>query len=220
MADEDPLYNNCIEPHSFCMRAMRCDYCGAPETKSVLIEYLYGIQACNQHHGLAQRDCKAELAKQGMVRYKDAAAVPECAELFKILKQGFKVTRSNGTVESGWSLRSQYDIIDPSFLYRLDGDWSIPACNVPQCTEQVIKKSIRLIWFLQPERLKEFPPNFASVCNAALAALDRGVYKAELDSYNANIIHSKPSCVAEHPDVGKAILPDGQIVRVLNHYAK
>jgi hypothetical protein len=46
--------------------------------------------------------------------------------------------------------------------------------------------------------------------------LNRGVYKAELDSYNANIIHSKPSEVVEQSGISRAVMPDGQIVRVLN----
>jgi len=218
MADEDPLYNNCIRPHSLCMRPNVCDYCGAEETNPFLIESLYGIQTCKEHYRFAERDCKAELARSNAVRYKDALLVPECLKVFNALHslpEGFKIKRTNGTVESNWYLRSEYTIFDPSFLFCLDGEWIIPVCN-KQDPDNAIKKSVKLSWFLTPEIVCDLPADFPANCTAAINALNRGVYKAELDSYNANIIHSKPSEVVEQSGIDRAVMPDGQIVRVLN----
>jgi hypothetical protein len=217
MADEDPLYNNCIEPHSLCMRAAVCDYCGGPEKKAVLIEHLYGIQACAQHYSFAERDCKADLARNSMVRYKDAILVPECAKVLEILDSlnGFNVKRTSGAIDSNWQVRSTSDIFDPSFLTCHEGVWYIPCCNDKAGTPEYLKKGIPLAWFLTSDLGCTLPAEFPALCEAALKVLERGVYKAEFDAYTANVIHSKPSQVAEHPDVSKAIMPDGQIVRVL-----
>lgn len=216
MADEDPLYNNCIQPHSLCMRPNLCDYCGAEETKPYLIEYLYGIQTCNNHYKFAERDCKAELARSKTVLYKDALLFPECVKVFDALDSlpgGFKIKRTSGLVEPNWHLRSEDTIFDPSFLFGVDGEWTIPVCNKED--SNTIKKSVKLSWFLTPEIVCDLPADFPSMCTAAINTLNN-IYKAELDSYNANIIHSKPSEVAEQPGIGMARMPDGQIVRVLN----
>lgn len=215
MANEDPLFNNCIEPHSFCMRAMACDYCGASERKNILIRHLYGIQACDQHYMLGQRDCKADLAKNNQVRYADALNVSECAALFNALSSPFKVKRTSGVIDGDWNLRSEYDIFDPSFLDKIKNEWYIPVCKGIKGQDDFIKKSIPISWFLEPEVACEYSESFAITCRAAIEALDKGVYKVELDSFNSNVINSKPYCVAEHPNVVEALMPDGQIVRML-----
>jgi len=199
------------------MRAAICDYCAGPEKKNALIEHLYGIQACVEHYPLAQRDCKADLARNGMVRYKDAVLVSECAKVLDILASlnGFNVKRTSGDIESNWYVRSTSDIFEPAFLTCHEGVWYIPCCNDKAGTPKYVKKGIPLSWFLTSDLGCTLPPEFPTLCEAALKVLERGVYKAELDAYNAHVIHTKPSKVEEHPAVGKAMMPDGQIVRAL-----
>jgi hypothetical protein len=205
---EDPLIS-CIDPHSMCMRPSLCDYCSQPVKHNVMIEYLFGILACDEHKSWALRDCKAYMHKQGIVRVRDAKDIAGLSEFLTMLheKDGtIPVKRTSGVIDTDWSVL--FDWYEYPTIARINGNWSIRLRNT------LFRKHVEISGFLREDCLAVFPAGFSDVVKKALECLDKGVYAEEhawQKRCSAEVVE-----VNEHPLVGKAVMPNGTVVRVFS----
>jgi hypothetical protein len=205
---EDPL-QNCIVPHSLCMRPCICEYCYKPVKHHVLIEYLFGILACDEHHEWALRDCKAYMHENGIVRLNDArtiAGISECLSYVKEMDGRIPVRRTSGAMEYTWRMIDDWH--EYSTLVCVEGKWSIHLRN------DQFRKHVPLTEFLRDDIAPSFPEGFPQSIDRAIRVLEEGVYRNEHAKQKLCSAHTHE--VSEHPLVGMAVMPNGTIVRCFN----
>lgn len=205
---EDPL-NTCIVPHSLCMRPSVCEYCSQPVKHHVLIEYLFGIQACGEHRAWATRDCRAYMHENSMVRLSDAVKIAGLSEWLAMLKEkegNIPVKRTSGAIDLDWSLIDDWN--EYSLIMRVNGEWSVHLRN------SLFRKYIPVSEFLNQHVLAVFPPPFADHVRSSLTALEDGVYRADFEEQKRCSSHLHE--VEEHPLVKTALMPNGTLVRVFS----
>ena len=205
---EDPLIP-CIDPHSLCMRPSLCDYCSQLVKHNVMIEYLFGILACDEHKAWALRDCKAYMHTQGIVRVRDAKDIAGLSEFLAILEKmdgKIPVKRTSGVIDTDWSVIS--DWYEYPKMARIDGSWTIHLKN------SQFRKHVELSGFLRDDSLGAFPPGFSHVVRRALDCLEKGVYAEEYAWQKRS--SSEVTSVTEHPLITTAVMPNGTLVRVFS----
>ena len=204
---EDPLVN-CIEPHSLCMRRNICEYCSQTPTFHVTIQQVFVIIACADHRPWAVRDCNAHMHKNKYVKFKDAktAGLAEFLAELKEQEGEFLIQRSNGAREMGWKLVDDW----ANYLVFSDDqkEWTVHLTN------DTVHKYIPIRWFLDPEVLAAFSPDFCKHVNTAIDVLTKGVYLTDYEAQQKYCMQATE--VEESAEVGLAVLPDGTVVRVLN----
>ena len=82
----EEICKNTLIPQSLVLRRCECFYCGAEDEGAVLIEYLYGMKVCKIHRPNAERDCRAYLYREKLVRVEDALKIPAVKSFIDILK--------------------------------------------------------------------------------------------------------------------------------------
>lgn len=205
---EDPL-NTSIVPHSLTMRPSVCEYCSQPVKHDVLVEYLFGIKACGEHHSWATRDCRAYMHEHGMVRLSDAVKIVGLSEFLAMLKEKeyhIPVKRSSGAIDTDWSLID--DWYEYPMIMRVNGEWAVQLRN------SIFRKYIPVTEFLNQHSLEAFPLLFADHTRSALSVLEAGVYKAHYDEQKRCSSHLHE--VEEHPLVKSVVMPNGTLVRVFS----
>lgn len=118
------------EPMESMLETANCQYCDRPHTHFEVVTYLFGIHACDDHKPLAQRDAKAWMHKKGLVRWRDAIKDPLFTEAEDLLFSNILVRRTNGTVESNWTLCKPWvGLGEPVSVKRSErsGKWSMMA---------------------------------------------------------------------------------------------
>lgn len=210
---EDPIRNNCLEPQSLIMTRSECSYCFGPEgEKTHTIIYCFGIRSCNVHYPMSIRDCNAYLHREHIVSLVDAIKMPIFKNFFDIIKNGFLVKRSNGIIESGWSIMNDMIQCDPYHLLRKDGDtWII---SVYKKTEDLIKQ-IPLSELLIPENLTIFPDNFEKEYNIFVSEIDKGIYREDSLQHDALINRDNETTVKDIPEI-KLVTINNVPVRILD----
>jgi len=111
----------------------------------------------------------------------------------------FHVTRTSGDVEKGWFL------VEEAYEYptvqKCDGTWRVYLSNTK------VRKFVPLEEFVGHGDLS------AESVKVAIDILDRGVYLAEYK--NQCLLSVEANHVTEHPNVATAMMPNGNLVRVL-----
>lgn len=172
-----------VEPHFIDWnRDSSCDLCDLKGTihderfySSVYFQF--GISHCDEHEELAKKAVECWLHKNDKVMIDWQAAIPkEIASLLYVLNTankagGFKVRRSDGTIEDGWHWKESIGS-EPVFIRKTKttGLWTVPTVN---------PKS-QLVRATSISDLKELGVVPADVADAALEVLNVGVYR---DSY-------------------------------------
>jgi len=203
---EDPLVN-CIEPHSLCMRRNICEYCSQTEVRHYTVEHMIGIIACADHKAWAKRDCNAYMHKNKYVKFKDAkdAGLAEFLDELKEKEGEFLIQRSNGEKETGWKVLPEWANY---LVYNDEKGWTVHLTN------DSVYKYVPISWFLDPEVLLAFSPDFCKHVNIAIDVLTKGVYLSDYEAQQKYCM--KIHEVEESEGVGMAMLPDGRLVRVMN----
>lgn len=174
---------NTLLPSSLVMRKMECFYCGAEDTKVVMISYLFGMKTCDLHERWANRDCKAYMHTEGIVLLKDARKIAVIDTFCSVLKNNkFSVERSNLTVDPGWEL-DECDYPVYSSFCRNGEKWGVPVKHVGQH----LYKKTPIINFLRPEIIETLtiPANWSEIIEGTIDVLIEGIYLAEHTEYTA-----------------------------------
>ena len=204
------LYMKCSTPRWLVMRVQVCDYCrGAIEEDgpAVNVRHNFGILCCNEHVPLGQRDCKAWLGINNSVNIWDAKVNPHVGRFLSMLEGyqgGFPVVRTSGVIDNGWKL------MYPSYEHACDirkttsNSWRFMVDA--SLTKRNIVKEVRMEDYLRDDIAARFPDYFKEIVQAAIAALDMGIYKEEVRIWKE---------LSEDPDAG--VMPDiPQIKNVVN----
>ena len=199
---EDPLQSNCLTPISLVMTRMCCFYCNGSQDKVLCVGDRMGLKTCAIHNGWANRDCNAWMAKEQVVRLSDARRHPGLKPFLEAAVEGFSVRRSNGIVESGWTLQSPIQFLYPPMLRLFAGEWHIPCSRGGE-----VDKMVPLSQFIEfgSEDMRE-------AALTAIATLDAGIYSKDYADH-MEYFQSGPDMVPELPEVGIADF-EGQRVRV------
>ena len=164
-------------PTTLIMRPSLCFYCPQPPTLQCLLGPHEGILCCAAHLTDAQRDTDAHMARMNMVRLGDAKTDPNLERLLAGLETTFKIRRSSGLIEPGWSLLN--DIQLWNYFRKYDGQWYLSAMKIEENGDRN-RRQIPLSMFLEPEL--ELPGVSAADIFAGIAALDAGFYNEALAS--------------------------------------
>lgn len=198
---EDPMIN-CLVPHSLCMRPCMCEYCQQPDTRSVSIANLFGIISCDAHYEWALRDCRAYMHTNKMVLLKDARKVEGLSTVIEQLIEKnniFHVKRTSGDIETGWF------VVEEAYEYpsiqNFDGAWSVYVSNTK------VRKFVPLEEFVGHGDLS------VELVKEATDILHAGVYLPEYEKQSRLAVEA--THITEHPNVGTAMMPNGNLVRVL-----
>jgi hypothetical protein len=211
---EDPIRNNCLEPQSLIMTRSECFYCFGPEgERTHTIIHCFGIKSCNVHYPMSIRDCNAYLHREHMVSLYDAVKMPIFKNFFDIIKNGFVVKRSNGIIETGWSIMIDNNQCEQyHHIIRKNADnWIIP---VYKKKEDLIKR-IALSELLIPENLKILPDNFEKEYNIFVSEIDKGIYREDSLQYDNFINRDNETTVKDIPEI-KLVSIHNVPVRILD----
>ena len=118
----EEICKNTLIPTSLVLRRCECFYCGAEDTGAVLIEYLYGMKVCETHRANGERDCRAYLHRENLVRVEDALKIPAIKSFLDILKAHpfITVQRTSGDIEDDWCFR-EGNFYEPAFFFSKFG---------------------------------------------------------------------------------------------------
>lgn len=186
MSMENPAFS-CLVPKSLVMTTVACFYCGHPESRSIQIRYLFGLKACEHHVAAAQRDCKAYMHEQKMVRFRDADRHPVLSRLLTVLRelQSFPVMRSSGEVQPGWIFQTD-TFGDDDCIASDAGEWKVPVRlpNPGHDSTTDLQKFTPIANFLIPqinEQIQGLPHDFENLVRESLFCLIDGVYTKEYE---------------------------------------
>lgn len=206
----DPHFT-ALEPVRLTMRKMECMYCFKEDTHTVLIEYLFGMKTCAEHKPNAERDCKAYMHKQKIVRIRDARRHPVLGRFLSMLDElgTFSVERSDLTIHPGWRVIQDDEYWDPVFI-KHDVSWSIPTFIKEGSSR--ITKQVPIINFLNPA-IHVASSELRTCIDEVLDCLNDGIYKAEADEFQKAKEQDRVGAVAEIEGV-QTIFYEGQATRV------
>lgn len=191
-------------PERLIMRPAKCRYCPAEHDFDIEVGDREGIRTCLRHKPDAERDCNAHLHKTCLVRLKDARTA--LATFFAALPDTFSVIRTSGEVDPGWKV--PFDVYELQYISKIrDIDWGIPV--IKGTGETATTKAVRLTDFLKPTL--QIPGLTPELIRGALALLDAGVYKADVDAQDRIGVMAE----TEPDDSYMKILqlPTGELVR-------
>lgn len=130
MSSENPMKNS-VEPRSIVMTYESCDYCGQNNTQYSGVFQNFGIKSCDIHYSLAKRDCNAYLHSNMLVRLSDTYGNPVLRTFMEKMKTPFKVKRTSGLLQDGWTVRDNSTChADQLYIRKLDGDWTFPCIHI------------------------------------------------------------------------------------------
>lgn len=201
------LHMKCSEPRSLIMRQQACDYCReSPEEGGpfIGIQHAFGILCCNQHVPLAQRDCKAWRARNNRVGFWDAMKDPRVNAFFVALDTRFPVLRSSGDIDHGWKVLLPESCSPHDIGKKRNDEWmfTVEACD----PSRDLQKAVAFEDYLRDDLASHFPEGIKELAQAAIDALDAGIYAEELQEWTE---------LSNDPDSG--LLPDvPQIKQVLH----
>ena len=209
----EEICKNTLVPQSLVLRRCECFYCGAKDTGSVLIEYLFGMKVCETHRLNAERDCKAFLHRENLVRITDAFKVPALKRFLDILAAHpfITVQRTSGDIEDDWCFR-EGTFYEPAFISQsLEGQWCIPT----YCPRIKQNKNVPIIDFLRSEinGKMNLPVNWLAIIEDAIDTLVNGVYKAEAEAYDYARNYDESEKIVETEGVATVIY-EGRVERV------
>ena len=209
----DEVCKNTLVPTSLIMRRCECFYCGAEDTGAVLVEYLFGMKVCDIHRQTAERDCRAYLHVQKLVRVKDAFKLPALKCFLDILAghPRLAVQRTSGDIEEDWCFRegSHYD---PAFLSKsAEGRWGVPM----RCPRTNLNKTVPIINFLRDDITAKMvlPADWFTMIEKTLDCLEEGIYKAEAEAYETARNHDDSETIVETAGVSTVVY-EGRMERV------
>jgi len=182
-AEKEECVRNTLLPSSLVMRKMECFYCGAEDTKVVMIAYLFGIKTCDLHKSWANRDCKAYMHTEGTAMLKDARKIEIIDQFCSVLKNSkFCVERTNLSLDPEWEL-DECDYPVYSSFWRTGERWGVPVKN----KKQNLYKKTPIINFLRPEVIAslQVPANWSEIVEGTIDTLLQGIYLAEYTEYTA-----------------------------------
>jgi len=176
-----------VEPHhisAFNRQNKGCDLCDVKVTVHdevfyAGVYYMFGISYCKEHEELANKAKDSWMHKKSMVAFDMDAKLPKEITVFlTILKHmsksgGFKVRRTDGTIDNGWHLRKSCWASEPVFIVKSarTGEWMVPT--VQPTTHTTRHSSIA--------DFKELTGISPKLIDAVLAVLDAGVYRESHD---------------------------------------
>jgi hypothetical protein len=209
----EEICKNTLIPQSLVLRQCECFYCGADDTGAVLIEYLFGMKVCETHRANAERDCRAYLHREKLVRVKDAFMIPALKSFLDILiaHPFITVQRTSGDIEDDWCFR-EGNFYEPAFFSQsLEGQWCVPT----YCKRIKQNKNVPIINFLLPEinGKMNLPANWQAVIEDAIDTLVNGVYKADAEAYDYARNYDESEKIAETSGVATVIY-EGRVERV------
>ena len=193
------------------MTRAECFYCFEKDEESspnpTMIHYNFGLRHCEKHKAAGERDCRAYMYREGMVRFKDAMK-HACFQAFvrhlEELPNGFPVRRSNGELQNGWKLQKEITRIDPIFVLKIRGFWAITVEK-----DMTIQKNIPLTHFegiVPQDVLDECIKLFASE-----------IYKKDNEEYEAYLNRDVSNEVEDIKGIVNGIY-DGRPCKVLVPY--
>jgi hypothetical protein len=206
----DPHFT-ALEPVRLTMRKMECMYCFKEDTHTVLIEYLFGLKTCDEHKLNAERDCKAYMHEQKIVRMRDARRHPVLGRFLSMLDElgTFCVERSDLTIHPGWRVIQDDEHWDPVFI-KHDASWSIPTFIREGPSR--ITKQVPIINFLNPA-IHVASSELRTCIDEVLDCLNEGIYKAEAEEFLKAKEQDRVGAVAEIEGV-QNVFYEGQATRV------
>lgn len=156
---------NTLVPRSLVMTLNECFYCGSEDPNFIQIERLFGLKACDIHKKSAIRDCNAYMHREKIVKFNDAVNNSIINELIKELQNEFSIIRSNGNIESGWTLKKDY-WYNTCQIRCIDNEWTIDCTNHAKKLEK-------------PAKISDFKTIGISseIVNNAIKVLNEGIYK-------------------------------------------
>ena len=102
---------------SLVLRDTLCDYCSEQSKYSIATSYhLHGLKCCEEHKPLAQRDVKAWLRMEKVVRQKDFLAVHP-----RLTDMKLSIPRTDGSVTEGGNISQE----SFQFLQENEGEWRL-----------------------------------------------------------------------------------------------
>jgi len=206
----DPHFT-ALEPVRLTMRKMECMYCFKEDTHTVLIEYLFGMKTCDEHLTNAERDCKAYMHRQKMVRISDAQEHPVLGRFLSMLDElgTFCVERSDLTIQPGWKVIQDDEHWDPVFI-KYDARWLIPTFLKEGSSR--ITKQTPIINFLNPA-IHVASSELRTCIDEVLDCLNDGIYKADAEEFLKAKEQDRVGAVSEIEGV-QSIFYEGQATRV------
>lgn len=124
-----------LEPLRLVLVPLQCFYCGHAVAEDICewrIHHLFGLFHCPAHEGAAERDCKAFMRAQGVVRICDARQHAVLSAFMTALGATIPVLRSSGAVDMDW----RFPFLDERPIIRRSnttGSWGFNLDN-SDCT--------------------------------------------------------------------------------------
>ena len=124
-----------LEPQRLVLVPLQCFYCGHAEHDEIgdytgewRICHLFGLFHCAMHQAAAERDCKAYMRSQGIVRICDARTHPTLGPFLAALGNTIPVLRSSGAVDMDWFI-PYVDEIPIIRRSNTSGEWGFNLAN-------------------------------------------------------------------------------------------
>lgn len=172
----------CAYPIRTVLFSPICSYCGNTVSYYADCDYKLSILACDnlEHQKWAERDAKAWLQENGMVRMNDFVKEPLFQET-DILSSAVKVRRSSGIIEEeGWTIK-KWSVCDPVFIRVENGKWYIPVYKALYESE----KHIGIEKHIGVRDLKmSLPEDKHILVDTFYQKVELGFYSEELLSHN------------------------------------
>ena len=187
---ENPAFS-CLVPRSLVMTTVNCFYCGHSESRFIQINHLIGLKACELHRQSAERDCKAYMHEQKMVRFEDAYEHPVLGRFLTVLRelQSFPVIRSSGEIQPGWKFKND-TYGDDTCIAADASEWKVPVRLPNPVRESLtdIQKFTPIANFLLPQiyqQIQGLPDDFEALIKQTLFCLIDGIYTKEYEEVKA-----------------------------------
>lgn len=163
-----------------------CLYCEKQETFWAKCTYWLAVLACDEHKGLAIRDANAWHHNNGKVRWSDYTK-DALFEQSDILHSPITVKRTNGAIETNWSIIKPDYIDNQGFIHCISNIWTIGVEQV----DTRISKCIPVV-----DLKLSLPEDKHILVDALIDRLTAGFYKSDADAYTRAMADSE---IVENP---------------------
>jgi hypothetical protein len=155
------------------------------------------MKVCATHGPNAERDCRAYLHRQSLVRIGDAIKLPILRKFLDVLASHpqIRIERSSGEIEDDWSFRAG-SFLEPAFFSLSSSKrWCVPMYN----KRLNLNKSVPIISFLQTEinTGMNLPADWSAIIEEVIDTLTAGVYASESDAYEYARNYDESERIAE-----------------------
>ena len=123
-------------PKTLVLRMQVCEYCGKSLVRHVTTyDRLHGIMACAEHVALAERDVRAWMCQEKIVRQRDFLEIHP-----KLGKLVINVPRTDGSMSPGGNISQE----PWEYIPNYDGEWHVRVLFTDPVKNAILNKTIQI----------------------------------------------------------------------------